>query len=256
MGILQPYHRICRPFLIGNNYFHHQSFENITVSYFFGPKWATDRIDLLRAFALLEKDLLNLFDYIEPADENLATHSMQLHALLLRACNEFEANAKAILRANNYLRAVQDKTNITDYHKIESSSRLSEYTIKLPIWKGRFSTFSPFQNWKHNHSLTWYQSYNNVKHNRSINFLNANLENTLLAIGGVFVILFSQFHIFAFDPYHTVSSYDEDDGLLSHPNSIFHISLPKSWTNDEKYNFDWGEFRYKQEPYANFPFNP
>ena len=51
-----------------------------------------------RAFAILQKDIIGLFEYIEPSDINLVTYSFRIHELLVRTCIEVEANFKAILR--------------------------------------------------------------------------------------------------------------------------------------------------------------
>ncbi len=49
---------------------------------------------------IIQRDLEELFDYIEPSQESLATYSYRIHALLMRACFEIEANFKAILSEN------------------------------------------------------------------------------------------------------------------------------------------------------------
>jgi hypothetical protein len=54
--------------------------------------------------------------YVEPADKNLECYSYRIHALLLRACIELEANCKAILKENGYSKGGNWK--IDDYKKI------------------------------------------------------------------------------------------------------------------------------------------
>lgn len=96
MGISLPYKRTVRPFK-DNSY---QS--NGKGEYVSHPDFANFPEHYIRAFLLIQKDLLKLFDYIEPADENLNTFSYRVHELLTRTCIEVEANLKAILLENGY----------------------------------------------------------------------------------------------------------------------------------------------------------
>ena len=91
MGITRPYRRICRQFTEGSYARSGRS------RYIEHPKYAKSPEHYVRAFMLLLKDMQELFDYIEPADENLSCYSYRIHELLLRACVEVEANCKAIL---------------------------------------------------------------------------------------------------------------------------------------------------------------
>src|SRR3990167_10206729 len=98
MTISRPYFRICRPDTWGNYDLPNEAY------YPLDSRYASDRTNLVRAYHLLEQDLIRIFEYVEPTDANLQTYSHQLYALLLRACTEFESNARAILQANGYRR--------------------------------------------------------------------------------------------------------------------------------------------------------
>src|SRR5205807_1565589 len=89
--------------------------------------------------------LLRIFDYVEPADSNRNCFSHELYALLLRACTEFEANAKGILDANGYART--GNLNVRDYYLLNAATKLSEYIVSLPIWAGVDRTIKPFAEW-------------------------------------------------------------------------------------------------------------
>ena len=73
----------------------------------------------IRAFLLIQKDLLELFDYVEPADQNLDCYSYRIHELHMRACIEVEAHCKAILSENNYVNPDKSSEwwNVKDYRK-------------------------------------------------------------------------------------------------------------------------------------------
>ena len=80
------------------------------------PRYAQDPEHYVRAYLLLQKDLEELFDYVEPSDQNLNCYSYRTHELLLRACVEVEANCKAILLENGYPKP-RDDMNRNDYIK-------------------------------------------------------------------------------------------------------------------------------------------
>ena len=121
MSFGKPYKRIWRP---------HPG--TICSDYLTDDRWVTDATDYIRAYRLLQSDLVATFDYVEPVENNKATYSHRFYQLLTRACIEFEANACAVLLANGYSKT--GNLNITDYWKLEQACRLSEYAIKIPTW--------------------------------------------------------------------------------------------------------------------------
>ena len=56
----------------------------------------------IRSFLILQKDLQNLFDYIEPANANLDCYSYRIHELLTRSCIEIESNFKDSTKLSNW----------------------------------------------------------------------------------------------------------------------------------------------------------
>src|SRR5689334_2470696 len=91
MPVTEPYFGICRPQQDGA---YMRRLDNF---YALDSRYCSNRVHLVQAYILLERDLLELFDYVEPADSNLATYSHRLYELLLRACTEVETNATGIL---------------------------------------------------------------------------------------------------------------------------------------------------------------
>jgi len=120
MGLKLPYKRNCRCFR-DNSY---------RGQYILHPDYAESPEQYIRAYLLIQKDLLNLFDYIEPSDNNQKTYSFRIHELLIRTCIEIEANFKAILRENG-LTVIDFK--YTDYLKLNLSHRLSSYEVKSTL---------------------------------------------------------------------------------------------------------------------------
>ena len=145
MSVNRPYIRTCRQFVDGSYT------EGGRGGYMVHPKFAQSPSQYIRAFLLLLKDLQELFDYVEPADNNLSCYSYRIHALLLRACVEVEANFKAILKENGYSKknkkGEEIDLNMEDYNKINTTHRLSSYIVKVPYWSGTENLRSPFSAW-------------------------------------------------------------------------------------------------------------
>lgn len=99
MPIPKPYKRNARIFVDG------KFTEGGKSGYILHEKYAQSPEHYIRAYLLIQKDLKELFDYIEPADANLKTYSYRIHELLLRTCVEIEANFKAILTENKYTKS-------------------------------------------------------------------------------------------------------------------------------------------------------
>ncbi|WP_062545293.1 hypothetical protein [Rufibacter tibetensis] len=247
----QPYKRIIRPFSLPDLYtigYNSQS------NYIADDRYASDRFEIIRAYHILEKDVVHLFEFIEPSDANLRTYSYRVYKLFLRAATEFELNSKKILSANGYART--GNWNVTDYYKINAATRLSEYRLFINIWGNGKKEINPFSEWAAGHSLSWYQDYNSVKHNRHDEFARASLGNLLNALGAVFSVVFAQFHNFIFTQYQPNMGFhsDDDTNELSSENTLFSIILPQSWTEQEMYNFDWSALRTDAAPFQDYAF--
>src|SRR3972149_5231751 len=262
----KPYRRIIRPFSLSTNvegvsseqdpYLQGDPFwEGSTKDHYFDNRdeYAPEYTSLIRAYRIIEKDLIRILDFIEPSNANLSTYSHRLYEILLRACTEFETNCKGILEANEYSKS--GYCNISDYCKINASSRLSDYELRIGIWHDDKKTFRPFSDWaEKDKSLSWYQDYNTVKHNRSGQFKLAKLENVLMAISGVLVLLFSQFHFRCFCVYPEFALYQLRAGWYASDHSIFEIKPPQNWTEDEHYNFDWSKLSTESERFGTYGF--
>lgn len=235
MTLDNPYKRIARPFdhphgswIIGS----------IDRSYLLSSDFATNRTTAIRAYHAIEKDLRQVFDFIEPDDRNLTAFSTRLYEIFLRASTEFESNCKLILSENGYPRSPRssDGLKIYDYRKINEATRLLEYKIQLTVWANKPLLLEPFLCWSNCDTLNWYKEYNAVKHNRSSEFHRANLKNTVDAVAALFIILFAQFNILTFSAHELVAWHNNWDGWLAHQNSIFWVKVPTNWSEDECYS--------------------
>lgn len=121
MALPKPYYRLARP-------------KAFIPNYVMNPRYASDRRQLSRAYVNIEKELRNIFNYVEPDESNLKTFSFELYSLLLRACTEVELNCKLIMEANGAAPQGSFFT-MNDYKKLEQSSQLSKYVARFNNWR-------------------------------------------------------------------------------------------------------------------------
>src|SRR5262245_5344883 len=131
MPIMKPFKRAYRPIVAGHRDEHQ-------THYIQDDRFAEEPQHYIQAFKVIEKDMLELFDYVDPADRNEDCYSFRIHELHMRTCIEVEANCKAILIENKYSKA--NDLNMDDYKKLDATHKLSAYGVKFPIWRGTNST--------------------------------------------------------------------------------------------------------------------
>lgn len=232
MSISKPFHRTYRPFS-----------NNRDAYYIFDREYAVDPGMYTRSFIMLQKELLELFDYVEPADTNLKTYSLKIYSLFVRVCIEVEANFRAILSENHFTLESPRNWTKRQYRIINKSHHLSSYKVTFPIWSGKKSEFVPFNQWKNTSGdLEWYAVYNECKHNRYGSMPKANFEALLNAFSALFIILSAQFGTEAYAPGSCMFAVSNPEGYYPDKFGIgdyLLIDFPDDWTDDELYDFDW-----------------
>lgn len=258
MSVKKPYHRNFRQFADGPNSGYSSWAFIEDKDYAIAPEHYT------RAFLMIQEDLLKLFEYVEPADGNLSTFSFRIHGLLVRTCIEIEANFKAILRENIFNPTKKDGSpkpencwSIRDYKRVNKTHHLDAYSIQIPIWRGQNDMFRPFCGWKNGGILTWYQAYNESKHDRLEKFKAANFENLLNAVAGLVVLLSSQFNSVDFSSGPTAMALATDTYYRGQAaiGGFFRIQFPADWSDDEKYDFDWSELKKEENKFQRIDYN-
>lgn len=218
------------------------------------PKFAQSPDLYVRAFKVILKDLRELFDYVEPSAINLQCYSYRIHALLLRACVEVEANCKAILKENGYKKS--GRWDINDYKKINTTHCLSSYEVKVPYWNGTGDIRSPFSGWSDGGSLAWYKAYNETKHDRHAEFEKATFEHLLDACCGVQVLLSAQFYTNDFSPGDTLFALEGPaDGTESGIDGFFRVKYANDFPLDMRYDFDWVKLKHDPDPFQEYDYS-
>jgi hypothetical protein len=248
MPVERPYKRTVRQFVDGQ-YAEGGRWQYVMHQQFGGPPPG----HYLRAFYLLQQDMQRLFEYIEPAEQNLDCYSYRVHELLLRACIEVEANSKAILTANQYQAA--RRLDMRDYRLIEQSHRLSAYQIQVPTWHGTGAIRRPFLQWANDEALPWYRAYHASKHDRHESFRQATFGCMLDAVAAVAVLLSAQFWTHDFEPVSAiVGRFGPDDGFDAALGGYLRVRFPDDWPQEGRYEFDWAQLRNEDDPFQPFPY--
>lgn len=249
MAIANPFHRIWRP-LKGYSWINEMWEEDtpkISLDYLRDDLFANqqEKRSLIITTRLLIHDLYTLFNYVEPNDNNLNVFSHRIYELLLRTATEVESNFKGILKANNYSNNVN--LNIcNDYFKLAPVLKLYEYQVIFKRWNSN-KVFKPFETWNSDqyNPLSWYQAYNNVKHNRHKNFHEANMGNLMNALAGLLCLLHAQFgEEMANACFEGISAIQNDQYQVN--TESFDILAP-TFTDTEKYEFVWDTIKQNNQ---------
>ncbi|WKN46255.1 hypothetical protein [Tunicatimonas pelagia] len=253
MSFIRPFHRNYRPVKEGPN----SGYSDW--AYITDPNYCQNPEHYVRAFIIIQQDLLKLFQAIEPADINSNTYSFRTHELLMRICIEVEANFKAILKENIFnpvSRNRQERSertwNMNDYEIINKTHRLSDYSIEYPIWRGEQRIRAPFANWNSNESIDWYQVYNRAKHDRLNAFQEANFSTLLDAFAGLAALLSSQFRTISFQPGPALMALEGNDCGIG---DYLVVNFPTTWTEDEQYDFNWSELSNEERRFERIDYN-
>lgn len=258
MSFNKPFYRNYRPVKKSPNSGYSSWAYIVDHSYSKNPEYYT------RAFSIIQEDIIKLFEYVEPSDINNVTYSFRIHELLTRICIEVEANFKAILRENIFDPKDKDGKSrseqnwkINDFKIVNKTHHLDDYAIQLPFWKGNLNVRKPFEAWKSNLPLSWYQAYNKAKHDRVHNFDKANFGNLIDAYCGLCVILSSQFRTEDFMPGEQSLGVNTDSyfgGGFGLGNYLI-VDWPDDWKEEELYDFDWSKLKTESERFAKIDYN-
>ncbi|MEE4675325.1 hypothetical protein V2K57_11715 [Pseudomonas alliivorans] len=163
-------------------------------------------ISSLVAAESLFKEVNSVFRHIEPELANYSVFGHRLRELLILLCTEIEANFKSFCEAN-FPSSMPARPNTSHYHAASVPLLLDQYSVSLKDYP--HCVFSPFINWEAScatRSISWYEDYNAVKHDRNKNYSKSTLENVLKAAAALHVLQVSQwgpkiFSSLSFDRY-------------------------------------------------------
>lgn len=137
-------------------------------------------------YLALEADCQKLARYIEFAKANYSTYSVELAHLLIAAASEVDVIAKLLCQKIN---PSSKAKNIYDYRKeiFSSYPKINNMKVRIPRYE---LEFSPWFNEDAPEDIPkWWGAYNNVKHQRNDHFMDASLQHSLNALGGLLIML-------------------------------------------------------------------
>jgi hypothetical protein len=136
-------------------------------------------------FVALEADLTATARFVEPAQANMNTYSIEFARILLGAGSEIDVLCKVLCQEHHLPVSTE---NINGYRSA-IVGRFPGFT-KLEIQLPRYGLVRlPWQAWEQGTNPRWWRAYNQVKHERHNHFEDANLENALDAVSGLFVLV-------------------------------------------------------------------
>ena len=144
-----------------------------------------DNLRYWQYFIALENDFAATTRFVELADANMQTYSIEYARLLLSAGSEIDVLAKVLCQRHGL---VPRPRNIDGYRDaiVSRFPGFATLQVRLP----RFSrTLLPWADWSHGSNPSWWRAYNDVKHERNANFAAASLSNTMNSMAGLFTML-------------------------------------------------------------------
>ena len=192
----------------------------------------------------LQKRLKDILLYISCHEDNFKTYSIKIENLFVDTCAFLDSLCQSFIirkdkegfRFTNSINVQKfprkldgrDFFKMNDYKELLLSDfDLSNKEINLNVYSDNLFIntdyldpenngykLKPFGNWPIG-SLSWWQSYTRLKHNRLVNIKEASLENTINSLGATFII---------------VSIYNEQDFKDGKINKeIYEVFFPLYW---------------------------
>lgn len=155
---------------------------------------SNERADEIRAYDNIAESLLEIFRTIEPEQDNFKAYGNRLRELLIVACTEVEYLLQRAV-VENEKKPKKNSFTTSDYFWCLSVQKLNEYEVFLPSYPS-LGSFSPFKDWhapNYSKSLSWYDAYNKVKHNRGGTKHLATFGALINAVSAIHILLEAQY---------------------------------------------------------------
>lgn len=136
-----------------------------------------------RFFTAIESDTETLLRYVEPAEQNFNTYSLEICRVLFAACAECEIVLKEISRLYG---ASPDNWNIEQLRVLVTDKMpdMSSEKVYVPRYG---LELDPWDNWRAGKPPNWWNGYNKVKHARVAHFHEGSLINGLNSVAALMV---------------------------------------------------------------------
>lgn len=135
-------------------------------------------------FLVLESDFYNTTRFVEVNESNYETFSLEYTKLLLSICSEIDVICKELCK---YIDSSKRPKKINEYRPIIKNKFPKLETTKVTIEKFGIEIL-PWKEFNEDKTPIWWKSYNNIKHDRIINYNEANQKNVIYSIAGLLVL--------------------------------------------------------------------
>lgn len=136
-------------------------------------------------FVTLCEDLEKTSRFVEPTPDNFKTYSIEYARLYLAIASEVDVVAKLLCEKINQ---TAKRGNIDEYRAVILGAYPGFADIQVVIPRYDISLI-PWKDWRSGSNPDWWRKHNEVKHERNKAFKDANMENTLNALGGLLVLV-------------------------------------------------------------------
>lgn len=169
----------------------------------------------------ITNDIEACFDVASAAPANYQTYGAQFEKIIYFACVGVESLFSKILFDNGYeIKNAGTKTFV----RLKIALRIDEYKLTL-VYYPWMPALKPFQGWDTSHpsaSLSWFDAYNSLKHDKQRNRHKATMENALNAAAAHYVMTYAVFGTQMFNGYFSDKFF-------------FHFETKPKWMTAEVY---------------------
>lgn len=202
-------------------------------------------------FLVLEEDLIELFKYIEPCEDNYRTYGAKIVKLFLSVCSEVENVLKGLTSS---VEIAADgpgsmRESIKNLRKLVQGHFASDFCCVEVEFVGSEIRCKPWDAWWNcdarfpsDDNPGWWKAYNAVKHDRVGSYPEANLGNVIYAFAALFVT-------------EAALLRHERDHLLVRPMSLVRFSDSR-FGDIETCRFDNGTIHFYSAPRFNATIKP
>ena len=140
-----------------------------------------------RYYLLLEKKFIDTLNYVELAEENFSTYSVEYAHQLLAVGSELDTFFKIYCGFD-----LNDRKKIVDYTRYIMSEYPEITTQCVGIYNTEI-TLTPYEKWiqwsnQSGNLLSWWDAYNLIKHNRQENITKASMGNVITSLAALNII--------------------------------------------------------------------
>ncbi|MFV0516946.1 MAG: hypothetical protein ACK5MV_06085 [Aminipila sp.] len=158
-------------------------------------------LNIWNYYLVLEGDLSSTSRFVEPTQKDV--FSFEFLKIIILSCSELETTFKYI--CEEISGSKDNAGNIGQYKNVilKNFPQITEATVK--IYRIQESIL-PFQNWKSG-TLSWWNAYQDIKHNRGQAFQNATYWNAVYALSALYILIFYLSQITGFEFNDSESKY-------------------------------------------------